>query len=909
MAFFEFPHTRTYDGDLGWLIKVIKDVQAEIEQIQDELKDIVTIEQIEQVISEKLNTALAGYMLNVKFPPANLKPAVGDGSANDTEAIQGCINYAAENGYGVVYFPYGKYLTSTLELKSNVGLFGFDRYSTSLVCASGAVSPMLSGTVDNVGIVNITLDANAGVQVNDIDVINASASNMLLSNVIFKDGNKHLVINGTGGHLQIDDVVFNDCVVNAITLTGNIDVQATNMLFTAVSDVKGTCVIETSTNGGLYEFKSTATVPTGIILNGNDNVIRAFIVNSTNDVVDNGSRNNIVVYGRSDKKILSGDKSLTAGNVSENVAGDKTVTAGDISETTSGNYTIDVGEDLTEDIKGNWDITVEKDSMEMVTGKKEFISENLILNPSEPLTYKSPVVIDAYRKGVPAKDYQGNIYNLLTDVAFPKLDNTIELYPVTLGLTNPVTATAQGFTMDSEYYYQAFASSNKDNCYIRKISIADNSYVDTTLNIEGNANSLAVDDTYLYLLNSNTKESNKLYKLNKSTFEIISELVPTPWLCGISVDKVTNILYGLSHEPVGVYSIINDIVTLVQSFECKYNDPGQGMGVYDGVAYIPISFPANSYKLDLKTGELSNFYIPNTNGIAPIVEYEDICFDSEGNLYLSSAMYSYNGYYTISTNKAVDWARDENVIIHVAKNNNILPTGNAINPFPDIQTAIWYMLICGNPTIRTIEVENGSYAGFQAYNFQGQIIGKDDVNITTQIAIRSSVIDIENLKTIGLSGTYSIACEDSKVYLNNVTISNLTYIGILADKGSDIYEYNSSYDGVHLGSRYSTVHTKNWDKVLKSTAGPSYIAKGIYLAGKSGTNLSWELQSTFAPNTWTKQPDIYYAINIAGNYYFVNRSGTGTFNVGEQVVTFNGSATEFTLTCDTSITVNYIYAM
>lgn len=908
MAFFEFPHTRTYDGDLGWLIKVIKDVQDEIVQIQEDLKNVITIEQIEQVINEKLNTALAGYMLNVKFPPANLTPAVGNGTANDTEAIQGCIDYAAANGYGVVYFPYGKYLTSPLELKSNVGLFGFDRYSTSIVCAGGAAAAMFSGNVSNVAIANLTLDGNAGVQVNDIDIINSNVSNMLLSNVLFKDGNRHIVINGTSGHLQIDNAVFGNCIINAITLTGELDVQATNMIFTEVSDVKGTCVIETSTNGGLYEFKSTATAPVGIILNGNNNVVKAFIDNATNTYSDNGSGNQVEVYGKSVKRQFSGDISVKAENVSETVSGDKTVVAGDIAETASGHYTIDVTEDYTQDIKGNWDVTVDKDSMEMVTGKKEIISEDLILNPTNPLTYKSPVNIDIYRKGVPAKDYQGNAYNLLTDVSFPTT-NTIELYPVTLGLTSPVTASAQGFTMDNEYYYQAFASYSKDNCYIRKISIADNSYTDTTLNIAGNANSLAVDDTYLYVLNSNTKDTNKLYKLNKTTFAIVSELVPTPWLCGISVDKVTNTLYGLSHDPVGVYSIVNDIVTLVQSFETKYNAPGQGFGVYNGVAYIPISFPKDSYRLDLKTGELSNFYIPTFNGIAPIIEYEDICFDAEGNLYLSSALYSYNGYYTISTNKPVDWSTDENVIVYVGKSNNILPTGTADNPFPDIQTAIWYMMSCGNPTMRTIQVENGTYAGFQAYNFQGQIIGSSDVNITTQIAIRSSIIAMENLKTIGLNGTYSIACEDSRVYLNNVIISDLTYIGILADKGSDIYEYNSTYSGVHFGVRYSTVHTKNWDKVVKAIGGPSYVSKGIYLAGQSGTNLSWNLQSEFSPNTWTKQPDINYAINIAGNYYFVNRSGTGTFNVGEQVVTFNGNEETFTLTCNTSITVNYIYSM
>lgn len=33
MSFFEFPHTRTYDSDLGWLIKTVKKVCEEVENL------------------------------------------------------------------------------------------------------------------------------------------------------------------------------------------------------------------------------------------------------------------------------------------------------------------------------------------------------------------------------------------------------------------------------------------------------------------------------------------------------------------------------------------------------------------------------------------------------------------------------------------------------------------------------------------------------------------------------------------------------------------------------------------------------------------------------------------------------------------------------------------------------------
>lgn len=33
MSFFEFPHTRTYDSDLGWLIKTMKEIESEVENL------------------------------------------------------------------------------------------------------------------------------------------------------------------------------------------------------------------------------------------------------------------------------------------------------------------------------------------------------------------------------------------------------------------------------------------------------------------------------------------------------------------------------------------------------------------------------------------------------------------------------------------------------------------------------------------------------------------------------------------------------------------------------------------------------------------------------------------------------------------------------------------------------------
>lgn len=49
--------------------------------------------------------------------------AIADGKSLNTEAIQNAINQAHADGGGIVYFPRGEYLSGSLILKSNVGLY------------------------------------------------------------------------------------------------------------------------------------------------------------------------------------------------------------------------------------------------------------------------------------------------------------------------------------------------------------------------------------------------------------------------------------------------------------------------------------------------------------------------------------------------------------------------------------------------------------------------------------------------------------------------------------------------------------------------------------------------------------------------------------------------------------------
>lgn len=264
------------------------------------LPDFIT-EMIKEYISsgaigEVVSDVLADYILNVKYPPNGITPAVGDGSADDTEAIQGCIDYASTYG-GVVYFPYGTYMTRSLKMKTGVSLFGFDRYRTSLTLKGGANDGLLYGDVSDVGVINLTLNGNGANQSGNITCVNLNCYNALFSQLIIK--NSYNLFNYTGkyGHLQMHDIIFGDCGANCFTVNGNVDAQCTRMIFNNLSEVSGRSVIEINTNKGEFNFKSLANCATCLVVNGNENKITCFIENAITEYNNNGMHNSIDVYG------------------------------------------------------------------------------------------------------------------------------------------------------------------------------------------------------------------------------------------------------------------------------------------------------------------------------------------------------------------------------------------------------------------------------------------------------------------------------------------------------------------------------------------------------------------------------------------------------------------------------------
>jgi hypothetical protein len=101
--------------------------------------------------------------------------AAGDGTTNDTKAIQNTINQVLNTGGGVVYLPPGKYLISS-QLKidgSNIALQGAGKDTTTIfggVPVDWSISAVSTTMKSNIEIRDLTVDVNNGNRASGIQV-------------------------------------------------------------------------------------------------------------------------------------------------------------------------------------------------------------------------------------------------------------------------------------------------------------------------------------------------------------------------------------------------------------------------------------------------------------------------------------------------------------------------------------------------------------------------------------------------------------------------------------------------------------------------------------------------------------------------------------------------------------------
>lgn len=120
MSFFEFPHTRTYDSDLGWLIRTVKTLC----DITDSLEDWKSQHEDEyQQLKDLYDDLMSGNF------PDSIKQAFNDWmSANAAnivgEMIKLVIFNITDDGYFVAYIPqsWDEIIFNTTGLDINIAL-------------------------------------------------------------------------------------------------------------------------------------------------------------------------------------------------------------------------------------------------------------------------------------------------------------------------------------------------------------------------------------------------------------------------------------------------------------------------------------------------------------------------------------------------------------------------------------------------------------------------------------------------------------------------------------------------------------------------------------------------------------------------------------------------------------------
>jgi hypothetical protein len=162
--------------------------------------------------------------------------ATGNGTTDDTAAIQATIDAAAVNG-GVVFYPPGIYTTdASLSLPNGVYHQGSGRGVSIIKAAAGMTTPVFSetvaagGTTEHWGLSDLTIDGTAGptgtvdgISLNTAADINIVYRDILVERVSFRNcraGWLHAANNFNGGAMQNETYVvhstFYDCYMGAV---------------------------------------------------------------------------------------------------------------------------------------------------------------------------------------------------------------------------------------------------------------------------------------------------------------------------------------------------------------------------------------------------------------------------------------------------------------------------------------------------------------------------------------------------------------------------------------------------------------------------------------------------------------------------------------------------------------------
>lgn len=168
------------------------------------------------------NVILNGYA----FASVKTYGALGDGTTNDTTAVQLALDTVAAAGGGVVYFPRGTYRVSTLTWPAKVSAQGDGLFSTYLKANTNATTTLiLFQNVARIVIRDMQFDGNAqcGNVFKFVATVGNSCGTMDFHNIhmLGATANTVLIANAGGGSANdVSHVMFYNCYFRSTGLTG-----------------------------------------------------------------------------------------------------------------------------------------------------------------------------------------------------------------------------------------------------------------------------------------------------------------------------------------------------------------------------------------------------------------------------------------------------------------------------------------------------------------------------------------------------------------------------------------------------------------------------------------------------------------------------------------------------------------
>lgn len=397
-----FNDALSYNEQVCKLTEAINEMATAINGLPDYIIELVK-ELLDQMsLEEIVKQVLADYFfINVKNPPTPLVAAKGDGIANDTAAIQSMINYVSgKKNY--LFFPAGIYSVNQLTMVPNVSLVGQDRFQAIINLEAGSNTDLITGEMGNCTISNLTLSANMPGQTQNCSVYHGNVTSMLFDNVIFKNGFDVLSLS-IDGLVQMSSIVVDGAQGNGVMIGGSrCSVDVIDFMNTSALNNE-TLLTVSGANHVIQNVTCYTAIKNGVVVNGNNNVIKGVILNAITPVTNTGTNNRIEIVTTNNNieiqngtaKTISGPYEVTAASSTEMIAGDKDVMANNVEISATGNLNV---HGATTDVGATNGVTV--------AGK------DVTLNPTNPLGYKAPQVLNDYFKYV---EFQNNntVYNVL----------------------------------------------------------------------------------------------------------------------------------------------------------------------------------------------------------------------------------------------------------------------------------------------------------------------------------------------------------------------------------------------------------------------------------------------------------------------------------------------------------------